>query len=192
MFLDIRATLATFVTAVGLALVVFAVGIRAYVGSAPAGPQVEAHVPAMADPFERGFGPAGGVTPAAAAPIAPSSSASLQGFLSGPRPEPAAAATRDATPAPANVVPTNVMPGAVVQERFDVLHEPAAQLVPRGAAVIPLPRPRTGEASAPPVAGTGHAVDSTRPKGTVAATQKRPDQKRPRQTSSIFDGLFGN
>src|ERR1700752_4474246 len=120
MFLDIRVTLATFVTAFGLALVMAAVGTRAWVGQdrlLP--PQIEARAPVVANPMERGFG----VSPASArvvetAPAAASlPAASVQSFLGAHQDEPARAVER-VTPS-AVPVAANAMPGAtaVVQER---------------------------------------------------------------------------
>ena len=217
MFLDIRATLATFVTAIGLALVMFAVGTRAWVrtdmlATAP----VEARTPAIADPFERGFGvgtaSASGrslATPAAAAPATVTPAVSVPSFLAAPKSEPAGAAGRMTAPEAAPPVSSNIMPGAVVQERFDVLHEPAPQVVPRntpsavGGPLVPLPRPRIGEPAGTPaptavsIAGTEHGADTAppRPKATVGSA-KRTDagaanKKRQRETSGLFGGLFG-
>jgi hypothetical protein len=210
MFLDIRVTLATFVTAVGLALVMAAVGTRAWVGQdrfAP--PHIEARAPAVADPIEQGFA---AVSPASArmvdAPAAPAAipasptPASVQSFLAAPKAEPARAAER-VSPPPVSV---NAMPGAVVQERFDVLHEPSGQVVPParaisagvgGPLVPPLPRPRAGESAATQasVAGSEQGAEQAppRPKATVAVrrTEASAAKKRTRQTSGYFGGLFG-
>jgi len=205
MFLDVRVTLATFVTAIGLALVMFAVGTRAWVASERAAPpSIDARAPLDADPFERGFG----VSPASARSVAerPStiSSAAPTGFLATPKAEPAAVdrMTARETPAPVsgNVIPG---PGAVVQERFDVLHEPSPQLVtPRNSAnlsgPVPLPRPRANEpaaATSASIAGPEPAAEqATRPK---TAPAKRADtnaaaKKHTRQSTSYFESLFGS
>jgi hypothetical protein len=209
MFLDVRVTLATFVTAVGLALVMAAVGTRAWVGQdrfAP--PRIEARAPVVADPIERGFG----LSPASArvvdAPAAPATApatqttpASVQSFLAAPKAEPARAVERVSP----QQVPANAMPGAVVQERFDVLHEPSGQVVPPARAIsagvggplVPLPRPRVGESAATQasIAGSEQGAEQApaRPKATVAVrrTEAGAAKKRARQTSGYFGGLFG-
>jgi|SRR5215475_13951518 len=214
MFLDIRTTLATFCTAIGLALVMFAVGTRTWVGVGSAESAVrafEARALTAHDPIERGFGasPAvarsvSGVAPATTAPV------SLQTLLPPAKTEPfrpAERVTGRETPSPAQ--PSSVMPGAgaVVQERFDVLHEPAGQVVPPrgpiaagiGNPLVPLPRPRGTEPSATPasasIASPEQAADQARPKATLGASKRAeaPAKKRPpRQTvSSYFNSLFG-
>jgi len=208
MFLDVRVTLATFVTAVGLALVMAAVGTRAWVGQDRfAGPRIEARAPVV-DPIERGFGliPASArVSDAPAAAVVTSASqapAGVQNFLAAPKAEPVRAVERT-SPQP---VPANAMPGSVVQERFDVLHEPSGQVVPPSRAVpaavggplVPLPRPRVGESAATQasIAGPEQGADQVppRPKATVAVkrTEASAAKKRARQTSGYFGGLFGH
>src|SRR5262249_23710393 len=206
MFLDIRVTLATFVTAVGLALVMFAVGTRAWVGyDLPAGPRIEVRALAAPEPIERGFG----VSPAverlvAGAPAA--ASADVQGLLPASKTEPTRPAERATSrEAPAPVV-SSVMPGAgaVVQERFDVLHEPSAQIVPPrigavGGPLVPLPRPRAGEPAATSAAASIAAPEQAdqappRPKASVGSAKRAETsaaKKRPREASSYFGGLFG-
>jgi hypothetical protein len=208
MFLDVRVTLATFVTAVGLALVMAAVGTRAWVGQdrfAP--PRIEARAPVI-NPIERGFGlsPASArMSDAPAAPVAAPASltpASIQSLLAAPKAEPARAVER-ALPQPANAMPGA---GSVVQERFDVLHEPSGQVVPPSRAVsaavggplVPLPRPRVGESAATQasIAGPEQGAEQAppRPKATVAVkrTEASAAKKRARQTSGYFGGLFGH
>jgi hypothetical protein len=207
MFLDIRVTLATFCTAIGLALVMFAVGTRAWVGvdsERPAAPRFEARALAAPVPTERGFGVGSvGASPGASA-TAP---VTMQNFLP-PKAEPVRPAERVTsreTPAPS--LPSSVMPGAgaVVQERFDVLHEPAGQIVaPRGpiaasvgGPLVPLPRPRSSEAAAAPTTASiaGSEQADARPKATLGSTKRAetPAKKRPpRQTAtSYFGSLFG-
>jgi len=214
MFLDIRVTLATFCTAIGLALVMFGVGTRAWVGvgsERPAYPRFEMRALTAPDPVERGFGmiPASaravsGATPSAATPV------SVRSVFPPAKTEPARSAERTAgreTPAPAQ--PSSVTPGAgaVVQERFDVLHEPAGQVVPPrgpiaasiGGPLVPMPRPRGAEPTATPasasIAGPEQPSDQARPKATIGASKRAeaPAKKRPpRQTaSSYFNSLFG-
>jgi hypothetical protein len=196
MFLDIRVTLATFVTAVGLALVMAAVGTRAWVVQDRVPPRIEARAP-IADPIERGFG----VSPASArvfdVPLAPAATlpppANVQTFLATPKAEPASAAERVTPPV------SNAMPGAVVQERFDVLHEPSGQVVPpsrsiaASAAPVPLPRPRSSEpvATTASIVGPDHGVDQgSRPRPTAKRSEASAAKKK-KQTSSYFGGLFG-
>src|SRR5215813_11034527 len=105
MFLDIRVTLATFVTAVGLALVMFAVGTRAWVGyDLPAGPRIEVRALAAPEPIERGFGASAAVVRSVAvAPVA--APADIQSFLPASRTEPTRPAERATSrEAPAPVV----------------------------------------------------------------------------------------
>src|SRR5262245_2348740 len=117
MFLDIRTTLATFCTAIGLVLVMFGVGSRAYVGvgsERPAYPRFEARALTTPDPLERGFAviPASArsvtsPTPSAATPV------SVQTFLPPAKTEPARSAERVTgreTPAPGQ--PSSVIRGA--------------------------------------------------------------------------------
>jgi hypothetical protein len=94
----------------------------------------------------------------------------------------------------------------VVQERFDVLHEPSAQTVRVrpitagvGGPLVPLPRPRSSEpvatAASASIVGQEQADQgSLRPKATLGSTKRAeaPAKKRPpRQTTSYFGSLFG-
>jgi len=190
------------------------VGARAWVGvgsERPAYPRFEVRALTAPDPIERGFGviPASersvtSPTPSAARPV------SVQSFLPPPKTESVRPAERTGgreTPAPAQ--PSGVMPGAgaVVQERFDVLHEPAGQVVPArgpiaasiGSPLVPLPRPRGVEPTATPasasIASPEQGSDQVRPKATLGASKRAeapPKKRPPRQTaSSYFNSLFG-
>jgi hypothetical protein len=200
MFLDIRVTLATFVTAVGVALVMAAVGTRAWVGQNSLVPRIEARAPVAAEPVERGFG----VSPASARAVdAPSTPATpaVQSFVAAPKAEP----VRPVERVSAQPVSSNAMPGAVVQERFDVLHEPSGQVVPPsrsisagvGGPMVPLPRPRAGDSAATQASVSGPEQGAeqapARPKAsvTVKRTEASAAKKRTRQTSGYFGGLFG-
>jgi hypothetical protein len=199
MFLDIRVTLATFLTAAGLALVMFAVGTRAWIAhDRPllASPRIEARAPVTPDPLERPLSLTSTNTRGVAAPA----SAGVPNFLAAPRAEPVNATERASareTPAPSNTV----MPGAgaVVQERFDVLHEPSGQIVPPrtatagvGGPFVPLPRPRSTEPQTTAVSvAAQEATEATRPKPTASAAKRAEARKRQQPQRSSQQQSFG-
>lgn len=152
MFVDIRALLATFVAAIGLALVTFALGAQVWIGhDRPVIDRANASIHTLPEPIERGLG-------ASAANAQNAEPKKLMAIAAPTTPTLASAPQVTSTQVASTPATSSENgSGGVVEDRFAVLAEPSAEVVPpRGGAtrsaappiggpLVPLPRPRMAD-----------------------------------------------